>query len=216
MDERKKLILEVIIKEHIATGQPVASSAIVEKYHMPISSATVRNEMAELEADGWIMQPHTSAGRVPTEKAYKHYISQITETPLPKKEAELLKEASVDAKAKQIAKQLAQLTGLAVVWASDKDNVYFTGVSNLLNEPELDLGMIDDLDEIVAELFDDVSFGPEILIGHSSPFGNYSGAIVTRYGSRDNTGLIGLVGPMHMDYEANRQRLKLLTELLSQ
>jgi len=218
MDERKKLILEIIIKEHIATGEPVASSVIVEKYGLSLSSATVRNEMAELEEAGWILQPYTSAGRVPTEKAYKQYISEITEIPLPKKESDLLKAAATsnEIRDKQLAKQLAALTGLAVVWALEKDNVYYTGVSNLLADPEFNvLSIIDDIDDIVRNIFESVEFTPQVLIGHSSPFGDFSGTIVSRYRANDQIGLIGLVGPMHMDYAANRSRLKFLTELLS-
>ncbi len=218
MDERKKLILDIIIREHIASGQPVASSSIVEKYKLPFSPATVRNEMAELEDGGWIVQPHTSAGRVPTEKAYKHYISHLTESPLPRKETEMLKAAVTanEAKARQLAKQLAQLTGLAVVWALEKDNVYYTGVGNLLQERDFDLAaIIDDMDEIVADIFENIEFSPQVLVGHSSPFGDTSATIVSRYRVNDTTGLIGLVGPMHMDYAANRLRIKFLTELLS-
>jgi heat-inducible transcriptional repressor len=218
MEERKRLILEIIIKEHIATGAPVASNIIVDKYHIPVSSATVRNDMAELEQDGWIVQPYTSAGRIPTEKAYKYYISQITETTLPKEESDLLKTAtnSDEAQSKQLAKQIAQLTGLAVVWAFEKDNVYYTGVSNLLADPEFNVSsIIDDIDDIIGKIFESIEFTPQVLIGHASPFGNYSGTIVSRYRANDQIGLIGLVGPMHMDYAANRSRLKFLTDLLS-
>ena len=66
MDARKTLILNTIIKEHIKTGAPVGSEVLVGKYKLDISSATVRNEMAELEQAGYIAQPHTSAGRIPT------------------------------------------------------------------------------------------------------------------------------------------------------
>lgn len=218
MEERKRLILEIIIKEHIATGAPVASSIIVEKYHIPVSSATVRNDMAELEQDGWIVQPYTSAGRVPTEKAYKQYISEITEIPLSKNESDLFKAtaAADETHNKQLAKQLAQVTGLAVVWAMEKDNVYYTGVSNLLADPGFNLSsIIDDMDDIVSAIFESVEFTPQVMIGHSSPFGDFSGAIMSRYRANDQIGLIGVVGPMHMDYAANRSRLKFLTELLS-
>ncbi len=217
MEERKRLILEIIIKEYIATGVPVASSTIVEKYHMPVSSATVRNDMAELEEDGLIVQPHTSAGRIPTEKAYKYYISEITETPLPQQETDLLNAAATDdVQGKHLAKQLAQITGLAVVWGFEKDNVYYTGVSNLLENPDFNLSsIIDDMDDIIGEMFENCDFSPQVLIGHSSPFGDFSGTIVSRYQADDQVGLIGLVGPMHMDYAANRARLKFLTDLLS-
>lgn len=220
MEERKRLILEIIIKEHIATGCPVASSCIVEKYNIPVSSATVRNDMAELEEDGWIVQPYTSAGRIPTEKAYAEYVKDINEKTIPKKEEELLSGAGSENEVedKQIAKQLASMSGLAVIWAFHKYNVYYTGISNLLQQPEFNQtqmvydvsSIIDRIDDIVGEIFEQVSFTPEIKIGHDSPFGIFSGAILSRYQTKDRIGLIGLVGPVRMDYGLNKARLNYL------
>ena len=93
MDKRKELILNTIIKEHIKTGAPVGSGVLVENYKLNVSPATVRNEMMALEEEGYIMQPHTSAGRIPTEKAYRLYLENINEIKLNKKEiSELEKE----------------------------------------------------------------------------------------------------------------------------
>jgi len=220
MEERKRLILEIIIKEHIATGCPVASSSIVEKYHVPVSSATVRNDMAELEEDGWIVQPYTSAGRIPTEKAYAQHAAEIDTKPISKKEEELLAGvgANNEVEDKQVAKQLASMSGLAVIWAFHKYNVYYTGISNLLQQPEFNQtqmvydmsAIIDRIDDIVGEIFEQVSFAPEIKIGHESPFGIFSGAILSRYQAKDRVGLIGLVGPVRMDYGLNKARLNYL------
>jgi len=74
---RKKQILEAIIKEHISTGAPVGSSVLAEKYKLDCSPATVRNIMAELEENGLIMQPHTSAVRVTTEAVYNIFIEEL-------------------------------------------------------------------------------------------------------------------------------------------
>jgi cation transport ATPase len=134
--------------------------------------------MAALEEEGWIIQPYTSAGRVPTEKAYKQYITEIVETPVPKKESDLMTAAVPrdETHAKQLAKQLAQMTGLAVVWAFEKDNVYYTGVSNLMADPEFNVSsIIDNIDDIVRDIFESVEFTPQVLIGRSSPFGDFSG-----------------------------------------
>ncbi len=74
MDERKKKILNNLVSEYIKTGKPVGSSNIVKKYGLGVSPATVRNEMSELEKLGYIFQPHTSAGRIPTSKGYRLYV----------------------------------------------------------------------------------------------------------------------------------------------
>lgn len=79
MDERKKKILEAIILDYIATADPVGSRTIAKKYSLGVSSATVRNEMADLEDMGYLEQPHTSAGRIPSETGYRYYVDCIME-----------------------------------------------------------------------------------------------------------------------------------------
>lgn len=79
LSERKKLILKAIIDAHIADGEPVGSKYLMENKQIPCSSATIRNEMAELEALGYLEQPHTSAGRVPSERGYRFYVDTLVE-----------------------------------------------------------------------------------------------------------------------------------------
>src|SRR5438552_16378900 len=77
LTDRRQRLLRFIIDEYVSTAQPVGSSAIVEKYGLPVSSATIRNEMAQLEDEGYIAQPHTSAGRVPTDSGYRYYVEAL-------------------------------------------------------------------------------------------------------------------------------------------
>lgn len=77
LDERKRKILKEIVDEYIETAEPVSSAIIVEKYEQDISSATVRNDMAELEKAGYLEKPHTSAGRVPSAKGYRLYVDEL-------------------------------------------------------------------------------------------------------------------------------------------
>lgn len=77
LDKRKAYILATVVYEYIATAEPVASQALTQKYNLGVSSATVRNEMAELEASGYLVQPHTSAGRVPSDAGYRTYVDQL-------------------------------------------------------------------------------------------------------------------------------------------
>ena len=77
MDGRKRRVLEVIIDDYIATAEPVGSRALVRKYGLGVSPATIRNEMADLEELGYLEQPHTSAGRVPSDKGYRYYVDEI-------------------------------------------------------------------------------------------------------------------------------------------
>jgi len=79
LDERKKRILESVIKDYVETAEPVGSRAVVRKHGLHISAATVRNEMADLEDMGYLEQPHTSAGRIPSEKGFRYYVDWMME-----------------------------------------------------------------------------------------------------------------------------------------
>ena len=77
MDNRKKKILQAIVEEYINTAEPVSSGSIAQKYGLDLSSATIRNEMADLEKVGYLEKPHTSSGRVPSEKGYRLYVNEL-------------------------------------------------------------------------------------------------------------------------------------------
>lgn len=74
---RRDLVLKLIVEEFVSTAEPVGSNTLIEKYQLPYSSATIRNEMAMLEQDGLIEKTHTSSGRVPSAKGYRYYVSHL-------------------------------------------------------------------------------------------------------------------------------------------
>ena len=122
MDDRKLKILTAVVDEYIVTGEPVGSKAIMK--HVKASSATIRNEMAELEKQGYLEQPHTSAGRVPTYNGYRLYVDMLTESdPLSADEKKELDEMlgssfiSEDDLVQNASLALAQLTKCATVVA---------------------------------------------------------------------------------------------------
>ena len=77
LTERQKTLLMLVIRDYIEMAQPVGSKALVERYHLDLSSATVRNELSSLDEMGYLRQPHTSAGRVPTEEGYRFFVGQM-------------------------------------------------------------------------------------------------------------------------------------------
>lgn len=119
LDERKKRILQAVIRNYLETGEPVGSRTISKYTDLNLSSATIRNEMADLEEMGYIFQPHTSAGRIPSDKGYRLYVDTMME----EKEREVveMKEILVERQdkmellLKQIAKVLAQNTQYATL-----------------------------------------------------------------------------------------------------
>jgi heat-inducible transcriptional repressor len=78
LDERKLEVLRAIVEDYVATQEPVGSKALVERHHLQVSSATIRNDMAVLEDEGYIRQPHTSAGRVPTDRGYRLFVDKLS------------------------------------------------------------------------------------------------------------------------------------------
>ena len=75
--DRKLEVLRAIVEDFIATNEPVGSKALVDRHHLGVSSATIRNDMAALEEDGLIVAPHTSSGRIPTDRGYRVFVNQI-------------------------------------------------------------------------------------------------------------------------------------------
>ncbi len=77
LEDRRSEILRALVEEHIRSGEPVSSRAIVERASLSVSTATVRNDLAALESEGFVIQPHTSAGRIPTAAAYRYYVDHL-------------------------------------------------------------------------------------------------------------------------------------------
>lgn len=117
LDERKLKILQAVIHNYITNAEPVGSRTISKKYNLGVSSATIRNEMSDLEELGYLVQPHTSAGRVPSDKAYRLYVDCLMkERYLTNEEREMIRKAilnemgEIDTTIQNVAKILSQLT----------------------------------------------------------------------------------------------------------
>src|SRR5436853_7863644 len=78
LDDRKLEVVRAIVEDYVATEEPVGSKALVERHGLNVSPATIRNDMAALEDEGYLAQPHTSAGRVPTDKGYRLFVDRLT------------------------------------------------------------------------------------------------------------------------------------------
>lgn len=223
MEDRKRKVLFNIVKEHIRSKAPVSSKGLVKKYNLKVSPATVRNIMGELEEEGYILQPHTSAGRIPTERAYKDYLDSLLSAEDRKKCRDLTERELGDLQGflsenkqdsfKKAAKLIASYSDNAVFWAFNKNNLYYTGISNLLQQPEFareDLiydvsSIIDRMDEIIGDIFENIPKREiSVFIGSENPFGKFCSSVLTKYRSRNrNLGVVGILGPLRMDYRKN-------------
>lgn len=228
--KNQKKLLKIIVEEYVKTAEPVGSGLVVEKYLSDLSSATVRNYMAELENEGLIGQPHTSAGRVPTLAGYQYYVDNF----LGGKEINNQSKKALDClwrsgnrgndRIKCLAKKLAELSGLTVLVGFSAHDVYYTGISNLFAQPEFVqrsslFGMsaiIDHLDETMGEIFHLIDFKTQIMIGQNNPFGEMAAAVLGRYENKNQSGLIGILGPNRMDYQTNKDLIDYSLQLLNQ
>ncbi|HHX77151.1 MAG TPA: heat-inducible transcription repressor HrcA [Firmicutes bacterium] len=115
LSERKKRILQVIVHDYISSAEPVGSRTISRRYKLSLSPATIRNEMADLEDLGYLEQPHTSAGRIPSQRGYRFYVDSLMEKPVLKKEEiaaieRIIQQAKEQAKRKDIDKLITQVS----------------------------------------------------------------------------------------------------------
>lgn len=220
LDERKKKILEIIVREYLHTAEPVGSRTIWRDYLPDLSPATIRNEMADLEALGFIVQPHTSAGRIPTDLGYRYYINFIMKShKLTAKEDEVIKEGlkeihnDIEEALHQTLKILSHLLEYASVVATlDKKRVYSGGFSHLLKQPEFSdmnytrhfMQTIEEEDlmvEMVREYTTEK--GITIKIGSENTFKEVKNCsvVMSPYKIKDEAeGGIGIIGPTRMSY----------------
>jgi len=227
MDERKQKILQSIIDEYVASGSPVGSGIIVEKYIHDVSSPTIRNNMQELERAGYITQPHTSAGRIPTEAGYRFYLEHLLQSKKISSSHERLIMEARDAaseeeqRIKQTAKKIAELSGEAVVIGFTPHDVYYTGLTNIFSKPEFASpdqiitisSVIDHLDEVMMRIGAVIDQDITVLLGSDNPFGEACGSVLSTAQFGRHKSIIGILGPMRMDYARNIAFIKHIKQL---
>ncbi len=227
LSQRQRAILSALVKEYLKTAQPVSSGMLAKTSRLGVSSATVRNEMAELEEQGFIVQPHTSAGRIPTEAAYELELADLKASNPKLKPIELNQLdrlfAHNETAYKAVAKMMADLSNGAVFWAFSKNDLYHTGLANLFSHPEFkqletvyDISVvIDQLEEIIARIFERLDYGEHVLIGSQNPFGAFLSTALIKYQNQGVSGVCGLIGPVRMDYGHNLALIRYLKDKLN-
>jgi transcriptional regulator of heat shock response len=237
---RQLQLLNFIIEEYIQTAEPIGSSLVSKKTDFALSPATIRNEMNELEQHGFLMQPHTSAGRVPTEKAYRYYVNgliqrgdYVLDQKYQRQVNESLLNAGNDPRdlIRAIAQVLSKISeNLVITNITGRDDFYKMGLSSLMEFPEFRefdrmfnlTSFFDQFDQmfegIQRELFSR-SGEVTIMIGHETPFGNIQEETVisARYRlSNHYTGSLTLIGPKRMDYKKNLGLVTYTVQVLNQ
>lgn len=232
LTDRQIHILKAIIEEYIETAQAVGSETLEKKYNLSVSPATIRNEMVALTRSGYLNQPHTSAGRVPTPMALKFYVTRLLKPDhMPVSEEVSVKEKVWDVRHEkqkflsQATRTLAEKSGALALISTDEGEFYHAGVSHILDFPEFyDI----DLTKTVLTLLDRMEFWQGVsrrpvgqdpfylLIGEE--FGNDStpcGFLYARFRSATSGGVIGVVGPYRLQYGRLIPMVTYFGELLS-
>lgn len=224
LDDRLRDLLRLVVEDVIETGEPVGSQRLTSAYQLSVSPATIRNWFAELEAHGLLMQPHTSAGRVPTEAGYRFYLDQLMDEPILRaRERAVLERAARDQERlqmlKAMAKALAESTGdVAIVWQQGGE-VFATGWSQLFSQPEFQVmervlalsQVLDHVHEVMTQLEARDFDQPTALIGRDCPFDTECSSIVM---NMEGGLLVGLLGPLRMDYRRGFSLLRATRHLL--
>lgn len=219
LTSRQANLLKAIVEEYIESGEPVGSETLDKKYNLGVSPATIRNDMVKLHKAGFLVQPHTSAGRIPTSQALRFYIKNLMETKnLSVTEEVAAKEKvwdfrhEVDRLLKEATRALAEKTSMLSVATTDQGKVYHSGYANILEIPEFfDIDVtrtVLSLIEEVGELKNIFSKAMEeepmhILLGEEldNPFLKPVGFVFTDIKAGDKlTGRIGVIGPCRLNF----------------
>lgn len=230
MDQRKEQLLRAITEEYIRSAEPVSSAHLVERYGFDWSSATVRNEMLAMEEEGYLAQPHTSAGRIPTERGIRYYLDHLAEAQTigaaARRTLDGIRKRHPDAGElylKELARTVADLANLAVIVGFTRSSIYYTGLTNVLRQPEFAeqstfttiAEVVDHLDQTLDACYERISDDIQVLVGRDNPFARTLGTVITRYRWGDATdGVFGILGPIRMDYPRARALVQFTTQEL--
>lgn len=234
LTDRQKNLLRSVIEKYIETGEPVGSETIEKEARLGVSPATIRNEMVKLTSLGYLRQPHTSAGRIPTSTGMKFYVDQLMEErSLSLKDEVSIKEAlnadkdRFDKLLRHTAQALADQTHSLALATDEEGDLYTSGMANILDIPEfydIDitrtvLSMIDRA-EMLAQIFGHVSpeeqikilFGDELGMPYLEP----CGFVIARYQAPNHRGILGVVGPSRLNYSVVIPTMRYFSQLLSE
>ena len=209
LDERKKRILQAIVNDYVKFAEPIASKIIADKYDLDLSSATIRNEMAELEELGLIEKTHTSSGRVPSDLGYRYYVDSLMDYYDVSNEELTNLAGYLEGCGKMltdISKMLSGLTHYTTI-SMDKNDMVLYGRNNVFDYPEFrDIERLRKFmylmeeEERIREIVDSyTNTDITIRIGEENNFDEVKDYSVVTFNYKDE-GTIAIIGPKRMDY----------------
>lgn len=218
LTDRRQTILRALIEEYVSRAIPISSRSIVDSYHLQVSPATVRNDLSFLEEAGYIVQPHTSAGRIPTEAGYREFVDELIDMHELHVSDDVVSDIQrcadeIDELLKEVSCKLSNLTNcLSVVAKNESDyKVEKHGITSIMKQPEFQkstsllpiMEILED-DNVLLDALD-ISNNNEkvnVCIGSENKIEKLSGVSVVAgsFGEGASRGVVAVIGPTRMNY----------------
>lgn len=233
------MILRALIEEYVECAIPIASRTIVDNYDLGVSSATVRNDLSYLEDIGFIMQPHTSAGRVPTDAGYREFVDEIIDRSecidceeYTDRVSKIRRSAdSIDRMLEDISLEISRLTDCLSIIAPDvcksaSCKIAKRGITSMMRQPEFKesstllplMEILEDNTVLFKALGEQNDSGEvKIRIGHENKDEHFNGVsvVTASFGSGVDHGVIAVIGPTRMNYSDVIAAVRLASETLT-
>jgi transcriptional regulator of heat shock response len=230
LEYRESHLLKGLVEEYITTGRPVGSERLLEVLGIEVSSATIRNILRTLEEEGYITQPHTSAGRIPTDKGYRYYVDHLTFKDPSEQKVQSIQEKYVNYQeeyarpAKAVAKLLSELAHTMAFggWLTSHD-IQGAGMSLVLQDSKEAAHeaseLFDSIEEYADQFATQGSNGVQVYIGSENPvFDSRFTSMLVRTVELPSgeIALLLIAGPKRMPYRRNVALLSAMASLLEQ
>ena len=230
---RKDRILTIVVDEYVRSVTPVSSGLLAQQRHLDLSPATIRNILAELEEEGYLTHPHTSAGRVPTQRGYRYFVDHLmNEIQLLKEERERI-QAEYKEGMRELEKLLERTSEVisekthytSIVSVDGENRFYCKGISNVVGYPEFHdfkqvqqiLHTLEEKERILEVINRDLEKKIQVFIGSEIAcveMENCSLAVSSYKTNKGQSGRIAVLGPTRMDYERVVSTLQYFSQLM--
>ncbi len=234
LSERQKNILEIVIREYIENASPISSKFIEKKYNIGVSPATIRAELYELIEKGYLCQPYTSAGRIPTDKGYRFFVDRLEEREVRELKSKLKKEIKkmqkeMEGRAhfmREFTRFLAHTSSSLTVSYFPRESILLKeGWSGVLRDPEFEniqkihdfMSMVDDFEKNIDSFIGDTRKDcTRIYIGSESPFSKKDdfSVLISPCKILKKRGLLAIMGPKRMAYDRNIYLVESILKIL--